>query len=218
METMRIKRQPRVKRQKTTRETSQTCEPSPISLSESPDLATESQFTASSVAVSPTSATPMNELCPQYAPQFHSEPEQSLATSQHTNAPQWNASNFDQHRANSPQWSASNFNHAGNMHHGLPYSVPPHSQQSFPFPLPECTPSAGQASASASFDSSPVAMQYYSTQTPSPSQLNFNTISLSHGLGPLSDIKMATQPTSAYPAVWPEDQRWDPTPASYPQY
>jgi hypothetical protein len=217
---MRIKRQPRVKRQRTTRETSQTCEPSPVSLSESPDMATDSQFTPSSAAVSPTSVTPLNELCPQYAPQFHSEPEQSLPTPQHTNAPQWNPTNFNQHRTNTPQWGASNLNHPGNMHHSLPYGVPALPQQTFPFTLPGCSTSAGQVSAPTSFDSSPAniePMQYYSSQTPSPSQLNFNGISLSHGLVPMSDVKMTSQPTSVYP-VWAEEQRWDPTPASYPQY
>jgi hypothetical protein len=213
METMRIKRQPRAKRQKTTRETSQTCEPSPDFLSKSLDISNESQYTGSSAAVSPTSATPMNGVSPQYAPQFHTEPEQSLPPPQHVNAPGWNTSNFNQHRANTTQWSSSDFNHSGNIHHPLPYSVPPLTQQTFPFTLPSCSPSAGQVSAS-----SPANIeQYYANQTQSPTQLDFNSISISQGLVPISEVKMASQPASAY-SMWTEDQRWESTPTSYSQY
>jgi hypothetical protein len=212
METMRIKRQPRAKRQKTNRETSQTCEPSPVSLSESPDMATESQFTGSSAAVSPTSDTPMNGLSSQYTSQFHSEPEQSLPTSQDTNGPNWNSSSFSHHRAGTHQWSPPDFNHPGNMHNSLPYGVAPMPQQTFPFTLPGCSPPADPNPSPAGLE------QYYSTQTQSPTQLNFNSISLDHSLGPIPDVKMASQPASAYPA-WIGEQRWDSTPAaSYSQY
>lgn len=209
---MRIKRQPRAKRQKTTRETSQTCEPSPVSLSGSLDMPNESQYTGSSAAVSPTSATPMNELSPQYTPQFRSE-QQSLPTPQHTNAPQWNPSNFNQHRANTSQWNPPDFNHPGSMHHPLPYGVPPLPQQTFTFPLTGCSPSAGQVSASPPANIE----QYYTDQTQSPTQLDFNAISISNGLGPISDVKMASQPTSSY-SMWTDDHRWESAPTSYCQY
>lgn len=221
MDTMRIKRQPRAKRQKTTRETSQTCEPSPVSLSESSDITTDSQFT-SSAAVSPTSATLMDGLCPQYAPQFHSEPEQSLPTSQNAVAAQWNPTNFNQHRTSASQWSPSNFNHPGNMHQPIPFGLPTLPNQTFPFTLPGCSPSAGQVSAPAPYEPSPAnieSMQYYPNPTPSPSQLDFDGIALSHGLGPMPNVKMTSQPTSVYPVWTEQDQRWESTPAaSYPQY
>lgn len=218
METMRIKRQARAKRQKTNRETSEICEPSPTSQSESPDLANVSS-TGSSSATSPISMTPMNSVSPQYAAQFHSEPEQSLRAPQHANAPHWDTSNFNQHRDNTPQWSHSDFDQPGNMQHPIPYGATPSlSQQAFPFDVPGCSPSVDQVSNPAPFGPPPADIeQYYTNQTQSPTHLNFNAISLSQGLGPTSEIKIAPQPTLAYTA-WIDEQRWDSTPASYSQY
>lgn len=213
METMRIKRQPRAKRQKTgtTRDPSETCEQSPISQSQSPDMAGES-FIGSSDDVSPTSATPINSLSPPYAGHSHRESVQPLPHGL------WDASALPQHRANIPQWSPTDFNHPGNMQHQTPYGVPPTmSQQTFPFTLPGCSPSTGQVPTPIPFKSLPGDIeQYYTNQTQSPTHLSFNAISLSHGLGSAPDVKMSTQPTPAYSA-WIEEPRWDATPGSYNQ-
>lgn len=213
---MRIKRQPRAKRQKTgvpTRDPSETCEPSPNSQSQSPELSGES-FTGSSAEVSPTSVTPMHGLSPPYAGHFQPEPEQPP---RHSNG-HWDPAAFSQHRAHTPQqWTPVAFNHSGNMEQ-MPYGVPSAmSQQIFPFTLPGCSPSTGQAPTPAPFESPPADIeQYYTNPTQSPTHLNFNAISLSHGLGPTPDVKMTTQPTPAYSA-WIEEPRWDPTPGTFNQ-
>ncbi|KAE9972594.1 hypothetical protein BLS_002234 [Venturia inaequalis] len=221
METMRIKRQPRAKRQKTcaTRDQSEACEPFAMSQSESPDMSGES-FVGSSAEVSPTSTTPMHGLSPPYAGHFQPESEQPLPTPQHPNG-HWDPAPFGQHRANTPhQWNPPDFNHQGNIHHQMPYSMPSAmSQQTFPFTLPGCSPSAGQAPTPTPFESSPTDIeQYYTNQTQSPTHMNFSSISLSHGLGPASDVKMNTQVTPTYNA-WIGEPHWDATPGSYnPQY
>lgn len=215
---MRIKRQPRAKRQKTsaTRDPSETCEQSPISQSQSPDMTGES-FHGSSADASSASATPMHGLSPPYAGPIYGEAEQALPTPPHPNG-HWDASAFHQHRANN--WSQTDFNHPGNMQHPMPYGVPPAiSQQTFPLTLPACSPSAGQAPTPAPFESPPADIeQYYTTQAQSPTHLNFNSISLSHGLGPGpgTDVKMTTQPIPAYNA-WIEEPRWGATPGSFNQ-
>lgn len=211
---MRIKRQPRAKRHKTcvTRDQSETCEPSPMSQSQSPDLSEES-FVGSSAEMSPTHTTPMHELSPPYASHFQPEPEQPLPTPSHPNV-QWDATAYNQHRASPPQqWNAPEFNH-----HQMPYGMAAGmSQPTYPFTLPSCSPPAGQAPPPAPFESPPAEIeQYYTNQTQSPTHLNFNAIPLSHGLGPATDIKMNTQATSAYSA-WIEPPRWDATPGSYNQ-
>lgn len=215
---MRIKRQPRAKRQKTgsTRDPSETCEQSPISQSQSPDMTGE-YFIGSSNDVSPTSATPINGLSLLYSDHFHPESEQPLPPPQHPNG-LLDTSAFHQHRANTPQWSPTDFNHPGNMQHQTPYGVPPTmSQQTFPFTLPGCSPSTGQVPTPIPFKSLPGDIeQYYTNQTQTPTHLGFNAISLSHGLGPAPDVKMCTQPTPAYSA-WIEEPRWDATPGSYDQ-
>ncbi|QDS70068.1 hypothetical protein FKW77_004418 [Venturia effusa] len=217
METMRIKRQPRAKRQKTgiMRDLSETCEHSPISQSQSPDMSGET-FVGSSTDVSPASVTPMNSLSPPYAAHFQPELEQHLQAS-HSNS-HWDPAAFSQHRAATPQWSPTEFSQPLQIQNQMTYGVPPTMpQQPFSFTLPGCSPPAVQTPTPAPFESSPTDIeQYYTNQTQSPTHLNFNAISLSHGLGPTSDVKMAAQPTTAYNA-WIEEPRWDPTPGSFDQ-
>ncbi|TID19530.1 hypothetical protein E6O75_ATG06868 [Venturia nashicola] len=219
MGTMRFKRQSRAKRHKTcaTRDPSETCEPSPMSQSQSPGLSEES-FVTSSAEVSPTSTTPMHGLSPPYAGHFQPEPEQPLPTLQHPDS-QWNAAAFSQHCANTPhQWNPPEFNHSGNINHQIPYGVPPAmSQQTFPCTLSGCSSSAGQAPTHTLFESSPTDIdQYYTNQTQSPAHLSFDAISLCHGLGPAPNVKMNTQATPAYNA-WTQELQWDATPGLYNQ-
>jgi len=196
METMRVKRQPRVKRQKTSRHLSQSCE---SSIGESPDLGIGTHVSSSQQ--SEATITPMTDYCPTFAPQFHSEQEQSLPT---------------QHTINQNGWSTPEYNHDSHANHSITYGGTGLAQQTFPFSLPGFSSVAQQTSG-------PIIenMQFhYPSQAQSPPQPEFPPSQ--HGMSdmtisgiPVSNMKMASQTTAVYP-VYTDEQRWQSTPAGYP--